>query len=157
MSCLIIGDGPSKYMIDMNKSYNVNCIIGVHIPFHKLTDYVCSLDITSFTTKEKLAVDRNIPLILAINSFSPYSKFNFKPRVFKNNVMRGNSGAFAIEWAIAKGFKEIYTAGIDYHREYISSEALDVINNFIDSCKNIKIYKIDLKSNLRAVIKQIPQ
>lgn len=151
MSCLIIGDGPSKGEIDMNSKYDVDAIICVHYPQHTFTDYVCSCDLTDFHNKETLAIRYKIPLIVYSNAVSPYLEKRYGHYVtkFKSIRMRGNSGAFAIEWAISKGFKTIYTAGLDFYSSqlYITPQALANINQYIKSCK-CKIYKATSKSLL---------
>ena len=159
MSCLIIGNGPSKNVIDMRSQYRVDAIIGVHEPEHDLTNYVCSLDLTNFYKKEKLALDKDIPLILAENSVKPTMKTIVKDAIiFKNIHMKGNSGAFAIEWAISKGFKIIYTAGLDFYSsdtQYIIPQAMDNINRYIKTC-GATVYKTNSKSHLACLVK-IPE
>ena len=138
MKCLIIGDGPSKELIDMETRYDVDSIICIHYPQHSYTDYVCSLDLTRFHQKEKIALEKNIPLIIASNAMPRNIKGILeKAIVVKPGKMRGNSGAFAIEWAISQGYTEIYTAGLDFYypentkKEYILKQALENINKFL--------------------------
>ncbi len=154
MKCLIIGDGPSKELIDMKKCYGVD-IICIHYPQHDYTNYVCSLDLTQFHKKEKIALEKNIPLVVASNAM-PHNITGIlrKAIVVKPGKMRGNSGAFAIEWAISQGYTEIYTAGLDFYNpdtaeEYIKKESLANINRFLREVQSTAyIYKVSSSSLL---------
>ena len=153
-SCLIIGDGPSKALIDLNSKYDVDAIICIHKPDHKFVDYVCSLDIIKFNEKESRAIENNIPLILSsrlINNVP--DRYWHGITFFKNRYCFSNSGIFAIEWAKFKSFKYIYTAGLDFYdptkTQYIGPQCLKNINKLIQKWNDdINIYKIDSKSLL---------
>ncbi len=159
-SCLIIGDGPSKESIDMKKKYEVDSIICVHTPHHEYTNFVCSLDVQKFYEKEIFALNRDIPLVLSHRVHSIVPK-EYRERVifYNSKTCNDNSGMFTIEWAIYKGFSEIYTAGIDFctdnEKEYMSKAFIANMNGLIKGWKPM-IYKVSSKSLLDVDIK-LPQ
>ncbi len=150
MSCLIIGDGPSKSLIHLRTKYNVDAIICVHKPIHRFTKYVCSADIVRWQDKEFRAVKKKIPLIIEKRCYRESLNILFNFATLFESDFYFNSGAFAIDWAIHKGYKIIYTAGIDFYspeKEYIKPERLQQINNHILQC-DAKIFKVDVVSKL---------
>jgi len=172
MKCLIIGDGPSKSLIDMNKDYGVD-IICVHYPMHKFTKYVCSTDITQFNKKEKLALDMSIQLVLSETSCHGEFKEDMKKKgvIFYHPTTNiGNSGVYAIDWAASKGY-EIYTAGIDFYLneaenedpariEYMKLPMINSINKYIKTLKShsdstipLGVFKFSERSRLECEVK----
>lgn len=161
-SCLIIGDGPSKMMIDMECDYAVKTIICIHKPDHSYVNMVCSADARKYFEKEQLAVKRKIPIVIGHNhhNFPSYIPEADRPYIkFHNYKTLETSGVFAIEWAIEKGYKKIYTAGIDlwsptdHIHPYIRREVLEkAINKIKILSHKAKIYKVSKKSKIPALI-----
>lgn len=162
MRCLIVGDGPSKSLLNKCNMSNIDIFcIHYHQPSLPTPKAIISLDLTQYDKKEKIAIDKGLKVILSDNSCYGDFKQHLKDKnveFYKPQKMVGNSGAFAIEWAIAQGYKEIYTAGLDFYcdeGEYISITLLKSINNYLEEMMNkgILIYKLSMSSKLECPIK----
>lgn len=164
-SCLIIGDGKSKKLINMKHKYKIDTIIGIHKSTHKYTNVVCTVDVSKFNEKEKNVIDNNIPLIYGCISIE---KFNLTvPEEYINDIkfmkydLIQNSGLFAIIWAFKNGYNTIYTAGIDLYSEdkiYMNDIKIMCINYYLNYLsKKTSIYKICKDSLLDIPIKNPPK
>lgn len=118
-SCLIIGHGPTLTKIDMDKPYEVDVVIGIHDALHKDTRYVCSRDTNTYWQYEKQVYRYKpwVTLVLHPETCAwqpPQSDrvLYWQPTDAVDHMF--TSGAYAVFWAAASGFKTIYTAGIDY-------------------------------------------
>ena len=70
--CLIIGSGPSKKLVkDIEFNGEIICC---HLPHHKDTVACCSIDLTSFCTQGKLAIDNDIKFIINLSK-DDYKKY----------------------------------------------------------------------------------
>lgn len=155
--CLIVGSGPSKDYVQ-NKSFSID-IYSIHFPIEGCKA-VLSLDITQFYNKEEKALIQKIPLILSPQCCNAETRKELEARnttFWKPTKMKGNSGAYAIEWCVAQGYTEIYTAGLDFYddtseKPYISESLLKSINDYIADL-NVKVYKVSEKSLLCCEVK----
>ena len=157
-SCLIIGNGPSKNMIDLNTTYDVDDVIGVHEIYHPQTNIICSVDLRKFWKKEYQAVKNNIPLIIGVcsNNLSfPFYKFHDKTSLIKTKYWR-DSGLFSIAWSIENGYQQIYTAGIDWTNQLIIN---NILYKELDQLMllNNHIYKCSHTSNMACITKSPPK
>ena len=158
-SCLIIGDGPSQKYIDMNAEYNVDAIVCIHQPKHKYTNFVFSADATKFKEKEGQCIARNIPLIIAEGTYLPEKVPNLQ--IFKSKRQSPiSSGFIPLEWAISQGYKNIYTAGLDFKREggtihkYLDNTIINVINDYIyNHSMQVNFFKVSPESLLCANVR----
>lgn len=128
-SCLIVGHGSSIKDVEMRKSYDVDVVIGVHDALHYDTEYVCSRDTNTFWQYEEYVYryKPHIKLVLhpLVTQWQPPAS---KRVIYWHDDCEfddANSGAFAIGWAVASGFKRIYTAGIDYWAPQQKYEEID--------------------------------
>jgi len=164
MSCLIIGDGPSSKNIEKHINYNVDSVIGIHRSYNNYTNLIITLDLREFKDKEQIGLDNNISLIFGTNykkSFEFLKKYEHLVKLIDVPNLSLTSGSFAIFWAIQNGYKNIYTAGIDYVSEtnefYPSEHALSFINKYLQEWnQKANIYKISKISKINAIVKSPP-
>jgi hypothetical protein len=164
-TCLVLGDGPTKYTVDLREKKDVDIIISSHYAIHEKSDYICSIDATGYRTKELKAVEKGYPLIIGFkfaflpSQFIPYKNnikcVNVNDKLF-DGVRISNTGFFGIAWAVYKGFKTIYTAGIDFHPSY-TRESMEPYKSMINKWENegIKIYKVHPGSFLPCEVKSL--
>ena len=157
-SCLIIGDGHTQKYIDMDSDYEVDDIICIHQPKHKFTKYVFTADATRFGEKESQCIARNIPLIIAEGTYLPQRVPLLQ--IFKSKRTPFNSGFISLEWAIEQGYKNIYTAGLDFRKEdpkeykYVDTTVINVINNYIFlNSAQVNFFKVSDDSLICAIVK----
>ena len=183
--CLVVGCGPSLELLKKRKNIKfftpeTGFVICCHSDkYFPRCDVVASCDMRGAPDKEIPShKHRGTKLVYGDYPFRPWNKHWYLKMVQEDekelpveektleiidqehqNMLNLNTGIFAIEYAALKGFKEIYTIGIDLTRGTTVGDtplALEACNKRMNELqeKGIKIYKFHPKSNLDVVAKR---
>lgn len=173
--CLIVGCGPSlRYAEELGLTFDDGYVVCCHSDsYFSKCDVVVSADISKKDTKEVPSHDeRGYPLVYGDDPFRPWNTMPYirdkiesgeKKIEVVDRHQKGfliiNTGIFGIEYAIFKGFKEIYTIGIDMTAGTAGGgqgRALELVNERLKQyrSKGINVYKYDENSLLEVPVRK---